>query len=586
VYGKILEINRSVRAPLGDSISTISYTYDAAGNRIGKKVVRFSTTRLDYTWYVRDAQGNIMGVYNYSSNSGLSAGILRLNEQHIYGSSRIGILNRDENVEIALPIANYATFTRGNKFFELSNHLGNVLVTVSDRKTSNNTSPIGAIVTYYKPVILTANDYYPFGMIMPGRNFNASGVKDFRFGFNGKMNDNDVKNVEGGQQDYGMRIYDGRIGKFLSVDPLQKKFAFYTPYQFAGNTPIAAIDLDGLEPYGRVILDGQGDGAAFWKNSKFRKTGTFNMVQGNASSGSLSGDLYLVTDAKNIQYHVLRTVTAVRTTDSWGITTTEYNKDYFYFSKPPMQASSNNSYEGGTWIPFDTENKRAFEQSVSVAEGIGTGAFGAAAGISAAFAAPSILSFAGRVIVSPAFNSLLSGDIAGGYMAEYAGGATMVGGGVYGASRMYNRGSAFEYEAGSANTIWQDQQKVLSYLQGEVNAKAAALRAAGENPASVSGAWLPGTNQYAIGISGQGMKTQNIAPQLQLSANSIGGIGTKTAASGNTVGACSEFSAANTILRANPFRTPTELRFTPAIEPRRNTVKATCANCQKMFGSN
>lgn len=44
-----------------------------------------------------------------------------------------------------------------------------------------------------------------------------------------------------------MRIYDPRLGKFLSADPLIKKFAWYSPYQFAGNTPIAAIDLDGEE---------------------------------------------------------------------------------------------------------------------------------------------------------------------------------------------------------------------------------------------------------------------------------------------------------------------------------------------------
>lgn len=62
------------------------------------------------------------------------------------------------------------------------------------------------------------------------------------------------------QLDYGFRIYDPRIGRFLSVDPLFKSYPFYTPYQFAGNMPIAAIDLDGLEAkvsinYGTVTKD-------------------------------------------------------------------------------------------------------------------------------------------------------------------------------------------------------------------------------------------------------------------------------------------------------------------------------------------
>jgi len=82
---------------------------------------------------------------------------------------------------------------------------------------------------------------------MPGRNYNAANRADYRYGFNGKENDSDVKGVEGGQQDYGMRIYDPRVGKFLSVDPLTKSYPHYTPYSYAGNKPTKFIDLDGGE---------------------------------------------------------------------------------------------------------------------------------------------------------------------------------------------------------------------------------------------------------------------------------------------------------------------------------------------------
>ncbi len=58
----------------------------------------------------------------------------------------------------------------------------------------------------------------------------------------------------GNQQDYGMRIYDPRLGRFLSIDPLTKDYPWYTPYQFAGNTPIQAIDLDGAEPHYMIQL--------------------------------------------------------------------------------------------------------------------------------------------------------------------------------------------------------------------------------------------------------------------------------------------------------------------------------------------
>lgn len=80
-------------------------------------------------------------------------------------------------------------------------------------------------------------------MQMPGRTYNSG---DYRYGFNGKEMDNEVKGT-GAQYDYGFRIYDPRLVRFLSVDPLFKSYPWYTPYQFAGNMPIWAIDLDGLE---------------------------------------------------------------------------------------------------------------------------------------------------------------------------------------------------------------------------------------------------------------------------------------------------------------------------------------------------
>jgi RHS repeat-associated protein len=83
-------------------------------------------------------------------------------------------------------------------------------------------------------------------MLMPGR---MNSTDAYRWGFNGKEKDNEWTSTPGATYDYGFRIYDSRIGKFLSVDPLNKDYPMLTPYQFASNTPIWAIDLDGLEAY-------------------------------------------------------------------------------------------------------------------------------------------------------------------------------------------------------------------------------------------------------------------------------------------------------------------------------------------------
>src|SRR6201985_1895338 len=89
-------------------------------------------------------------------------------------------------------------------------------------------------------------------MVMAGRKYNFAAAC-YRYGFNGKENDDDVKG-EGNQQDYGMRIYDPRLGRFLSVDPLTPKYPELTPYQFASNSPVSGIDQDGLEysPAGKL----------------------------------------------------------------------------------------------------------------------------------------------------------------------------------------------------------------------------------------------------------------------------------------------------------------------------------------------
>ncbi len=84
-------------------------------------------------------------------------------------------------------------------------------------------------------------------MLEPGREYSPSSSSGlYRYGFNGKENDNEVKG-EGNQQDYGMRIYDPRLGRFLSVDPLTKSYPSNTPYSFAENDGIRNLDLDGLE---------------------------------------------------------------------------------------------------------------------------------------------------------------------------------------------------------------------------------------------------------------------------------------------------------------------------------------------------
>lgn len=133
-------------------------------------------------------------------------------------------------------------FETGKKEYELTNHLGNVMVTISDKpiKVFNSSGKL----LYYKADVISAQDYYPFGMSMTGCTYTAANAGSCRYVFHWKEKD---PNITSEDCDFGVRIYDARIARFLSVDPLTKKFPYYTPYQFASNRPIQAIDIDGLE---------------------------------------------------------------------------------------------------------------------------------------------------------------------------------------------------------------------------------------------------------------------------------------------------------------------------------------------------
>ena len=189
------------------------------------------------TWYIRDAQGNTLSVYDNKSSA------VNWREQHLYGSSRLGMWI--PNVNLATNNAFAVWDTIGRKQYELTNHLGNVLATLTDKRLQHTTS--GTTIDYYNPDIATAQDYYAFGSLMPARQYNFVANNYYRYGFNGKENDNDVGKGIGNEQDYGKRIYDPRVGRFLSVDPVGKSYPWFTPYSFTGNNPIRYVDLDGLE---------------------------------------------------------------------------------------------------------------------------------------------------------------------------------------------------------------------------------------------------------------------------------------------------------------------------------------------------
>lgn len=127
------------------------------------------------------------------------------------------------------------------------------------------------------------------------------------------------ENADLGWLDYGFRNYDPQIGRFPQLDPLSWEYPYYTPYQFAGNDPIANVDLDGLEPLnvvskiksvlkegGEHVVSGvrkSGLNIGKWTVSWFKDGVAFSHVfhsTGFLTQRFVSATIHLLSSASNI----------------------------------------------------------------------------------------------------------------------------------------------------------------------------------------------------------------------------------------------------------------------------------------------
>jgi RHS repeat-associated protein len=160
----------------------------------------------------------------------------------------------------------------GYKNYELSNHLGNVLVTISDRKLAVQGNPLTTVSKYLADVVAT-NDYSAFGAPMVGRGFNSP---SYRYGFNG-VERNDEEGT--GMYSTEYREYDSRIGRWTSIDLVVKPWE--SPYAGFANNPIYFVDPSGLDP-------GKGDeGPGFWRRLWGAFTGTQHELRAETYANEL-----------------------------------------------------------------------------------------------------------------------------------------------------------------------------------------------------------------------------------------------------------------------------------------------------------
>ena len=138
-------------------------------------------------------------------------------------------------------IAGFQPVRRGHWKDELKNHLGNVTSVISGNKTAVEDN---GTIDYYTAQIEAAYDYSPFGVQLLERTFEGEG---YRYGFNGMEKDDEIKG-SGNSYNFGARIHDSRLGRFLSPDPLMSHNATWSPYAYALDNPVMFVDENGEWP--------------------------------------------------------------------------------------------------------------------------------------------------------------------------------------------------------------------------------------------------------------------------------------------------------------------------------------------------
>jgi RHS repeat-associated protein len=226
----------------GSSNVLESYSYDSCGNTLNSSLNR------KYTWNHADQ------LICYKNQVG--AGIPTVYAQYDYaGQDRVSKMVRTgshyERTIYIDGIFEYVWYDDGTLYQKNYIHVmddtsriaeirvGDVFPTdINDSITYILEDQIGSSVMRLSTsgTVIDEEEYYPFG---------DSSLRTFtykRYRYVGKE-----KDAESGLYYYGARYYAAWTCRFISVDPLSKKYANLSPYNYADNNPINDFDIDGMQ---------------------------------------------------------------------------------------------------------------------------------------------------------------------------------------------------------------------------------------------------------------------------------------------------------------------------------------------------
>ena len=199
------------------------YTYDANGNLT--KDLNRNISNIQYNFL------NLPGKVTFGDGSTIeyvyAADGTKLRTKHVINGTTTttdycgNVVYENGVQKLLLTEAGYVTLSDRKYHYYLQDHQGNNRVVLNQDGT-----------------VEEVNHYYPFGGLF------ASSTSVQPYKYNGKELD-----TENGLNwyDYGARMYDPALGRFMTVDPSSESYYETSPYAYCYNNPIKHIDPNGKD---------------------------------------------------------------------------------------------------------------------------------------------------------------------------------------------------------------------------------------------------------------------------------------------------------------------------------------------------
>ena len=268
---KLTTLTENVRTnPTGDiyipgNTAAGTYSYDKNGNMTNdsRKALNLSYNVLNLLKEIKTTMGVIKVKYSYLAD-GTKLEVRDNNNTNgfdylgslIYKKSSAGVQLESANFGSGVIRASNSTNGGFEVNYFLNDHLGSVRVIVDDNGN-----------------VKERNDYYPFGARHARADYAQQGGN--RYKYNGKE-EQTTGNLD--YLDYGARMYDNKLGRWFTVDPMTEKYYSLSSYNYCANNPVLFVDPDGQDmdwyrdPTGEIKYDPTIHSAKDMKKKKIEGT--------------------------------------------------------------------------------------------------------------------------------------------------------------------------------------------------------------------------------------------------------------------------------------------------------------------------